>query len=835
MNHSLRVTVITLLLAVSSLSAATHYVSLESTNPTSPYTNWVTAATNIQQAVDATAAGEEIVVTNGIYVTGGRAVYGTMTNRVAVDKPLTLRSVNGPQFTLIQGYQVPGTTNSDWVIRCVYLTNGAILSGFTLTNGASRNVGEWETELSGGGVWCVSASAVVSNCVLTSNLATKGGGAYRGTLYNCALTGNRAGAGGFAGGGSGGGAYDCTLYNCTVTGNSAIPNMFGEGGYGGGAAYCTLNNCTLTGDSAVGFGGGAYGSALYNCIVYFNTAWNGANYDTDSTLNYCCTTPQAINGAGSITNAPLFVDYAGGNLRLQASSPCINAGNDVCVTTATDLDGRPRIVGGTVDMGAYEYRALLVGQASPTPAPPYTTWATAATNIQDAVDVSVAGDEIVVTNGVYLGGLAVTNPVTLLSVNGPQFTIINGGRTNRCAALTSGASLTGFTLSSGRAGNGGGVWSASTNAFLTNCLIVGNSANTSAGGAACCTLYNCTLSGNSAGAYGSGGGAAWCTLYNCTLTGNSALWAGDWSGWVGSGGGACASTLYDCVLADNSATEGGGASFSSLYNCTLTGNSAVINPSPPFYGGGGGGGAYGGTLYNCTVVDNVATDSGGGVVGSTLVNCIVAYNAAWSDDNYTSDSTLNYCCTWPLPTNGFGNIAVPPQFVDYAQGSLRLQYSSPCINAGKNACATSATDLDGNPRIVSGTVDIGAYEYQGTGSVISYAWLQHYGLPTDGSADFAHADVDGMNNWQEWVCGTCPTNPLSALCLLSAAPAGTDVTVTWQSVAGVNYFLERSANLTTAFTLLATNILGQPDTTTYGDNHATGAGPFFYHVGVKAP
>jgi hypothetical protein len=50
--------------------------------------------------------------------------------------------------------------------------------------------------------------------------------------------------------------------------------------------------------------------------------------------------------------------------------------------------------------------------------------------------------------------------------------------------------------------------------------------------------------------------------------------------------------------------------------------------------------------------------------------------------------------------------------VDQASGNLRLQPNSPCINAGDNSYVTNATDLDGNPRISGGIVDIGAYEYQ---------------------------------------------------------------------------------------------------------------------------
>ena len=123
---------------------------------------------------------------------------------------------------------------------------------------------------------------------------------------------------------------------------------------------------------------------------------------------------------------------------------------------------------------------------------------------------------------------------------------------------------------------------------------------------------------------------------------------------------------------------------------------------------------------------------------------------------------MNYCCTMPLPTDGVGTVTNVPRFVEDAGGNLRLRSDSPCINAGLNAYAPGPTDLDGNPRIVRGTVDIGAYEFQGPGSMISYAWLQHYGLPTDGSADATDPDADGHNTWREswpkrWPKQACQT------------------------------------------------------------------------------
>jgi hypothetical protein len=63
-----------LFLATGSGFAATRYVDAASAKPTPPYTNWAAAATSIQDALDVAVVGDEVVVTNGIYTTGGRAV-----------------------------------------------------------------------------------------------------------------------------------------------------------------------------------------------------------------------------------------------------------------------------------------------------------------------------------------------------------------------------------------------------------------------------------------------------------------------------------------------------------------------------------------------------------------------------------------------------------------------------------------------------------------------------------------------------------------------------------------------------------------------------------------
>src|SRR5262249_25609181 len=91
-------------LLVQVVSPPVYYADAASVTPLSPYTTWATAARTIQEAVEAgVLPGRLVLVTNGTYVVGGVAVYGTMTNRVALTGAVVVQSVNGPAVTRIVG------------------------------------------------------------------------------------------------------------------------------------------------------------------------------------------------------------------------------------------------------------------------------------------------------------------------------------------------------------------------------------------------------------------------------------------------------------------------------------------------------------------------------------------------------------------------------------------------------------------------------------------------------------------------------------------------------------------------------------------------------------
>jgi hypothetical protein len=312
-----------------------HAVDAAGVNPAAPYLTWDTAATNINDAINAASAGEIVLVTNGLYATGGESMDGVITNRVALNKALMVVGINGWANTVIQGAWDPVSTNGPAAVRCAWLTNGAVLTGFALQNGATRNAGN-SNSLSGGGVWCASTNALVSYCLLTNNAATDGGGIAFGTLDNSFIVNNRAT--------QGGGCYSATLDNCLVVSNLAAN--------GGGAYNSTLNNCTVVLNATTTVlqqqGGGTYNDANYgyirNCIVwdnwdnYFMGLPDNYYYAIFSPFSYSCTVSsfgQIPQGTGNTGADPQFVDL----YHLSIYSPCCGAGSAL-YATGMDFDGQ---------------------------------------------------------------------------------------------------------------------------------------------------------------------------------------------------------------------------------------------------------------------------------------------------------------------------------------------------------------------------------------------------------------------------------------------------------------------------------------------------------------
>ena len=361
-------------------------------------------------------------------------------------------------------------------------------------------------------------------------------------------------------------------------------------------------------------------------------------------------------------------------------------------------------------------------------------------------------------NSAYYGGGVYANPpsvgsMTLVLTNN-TFTGNSGSKggggvyasTRNAHDFNMTLTLTGntFTENSASSGSGGGVCAypssgASMTLVLTNNTFTSNSASSGGGVCAFFPSYSKKIillfTGN-------------------TFTENSASSGGGVYALPGSRSYSMTITLIGNTFTSNSASSRGGgvyvppAYYSGCITLTLANNTFTENSASS------GGGVYAYTSYssamtltltltNNTFYSNQATSEGGGILAllydsgdvARIYNNILWMNTApegsnlWIDNDGDGDffSSPVELFNNDLDQSAAGTyikvlFAIDPSnlnradplFLDAANGELHLMAGSPCIDAGDNqAPELPGTDKDGQPRIMDGVVDIGAYEYPG--------------------------------------------------------------------------------------------------------------------------
>ncbi|MEE8170797.1 MAG: right-handed parallel beta-helix repeat-containing protein, partial [Phycisphaerae bacterium] len=386
------------------------------------------------------------------------------------------------------------------------------------------------------------------------------------------------------------------------------------------------------------------------------------------------------------------------------------------------------------------------------------------TTIQSAIDAALPTDLIVVAPGTYLEVIDFSGkPITLRSSGGSAVTTIDGtGISDSVVKCINGEGadtvLEGFTITGGIAEFGGGMQIINSSPTLVDCDFSANTATERGGGLynfnSSPTVTNCTFSNNFASFMGGGmhnDTNSSPTITNCTFIQNRS---------DDDGGGMrnyieCHPTITNCAFIENSCFEEGGGlgnrknSNPTVINCVFLGNSAfsgggmenhqgiVMGPGEPtiinclFVGNIGieGGGMRNNDpnpiLTNCTFTDNVGHGMNNKGGTPQITNCIFRNNTLGSFDGPSSPIV-----TYSDIEGGFvgaGNIDVDPLFVDpdgpdndpltLEDNDYRLLAGSDCIDVGLNTAmpAPQTTDLDGNPRIVNCTIDMGVYEFQAAG------------------------------------------------------------------------------------------------------------------------
>lgn len=377
----------------------------------------------IQEAIDASTEGDEIVVGPGTWTGTGDQVVDL------AGMAITLRSSFGPEVTIIDG---------EGVRRGISCVSGeglyTVIDGFTITNGAGTwfdldgNGAEVAEELVGGGMLNWYADPSVVNCIFSANSANRGGAVYSNfcsdTFSSCTFSDNSAELGG---------AFfqrlfnDTQLLDCSVDSNTAL---LGGGIYLDYGSTIEILDGTIHDNFADSNGGGIYSQyatiIVGGCAITYNISYGSGGgifaYQSPATVDHCTFTANYSDLAGAairILGSPLAVSDCEfrGNLTYGEGGGLHFAGPELSITGSSFIlnsstTGGAACINGTVsgDTVQISASAFLLNDA----------YSGGAISFNSSCTAQIV-DSIVAQNAATSQGSAIANNSAVLGIGGTLF------------------------------------------------------------------------------------------------------------------------------------------------------------------------------------------------------------------------------------------------------------------------------------------------------------------------------------------------------------------------------------------------------------------------------